>query len=343
MPDGPSRNASQDSYDVLTLMPFGSGGVDLFTDAANLAPEFLSRGENLRLAHGPVERRDGWAKLYQPTDVCGSKTFGTTGKYATIPTAAQLVLAKGGWGLHVSYVLRWPDAGKTAFVLSSKPSGGTFHVLKHTVSDSGQPTTKWRDSSGADREIVGSAVVDGTTVHVLALFDPTAGTFTQYVSGAASGTPITGLDSALTLDQTTGVVWAVGVEKETGAGVTADTQFTGAIDSLTLFSFAGTRPSSGDTTLAATLLRHSARQWPAPQMDSVIFNYDMDATDAMYDSSRFKNHASLVGSPTNTAAVALSSMPGNHVGSFDGPLGKRVNIFGNYGRLFFQIIRGDAA
>jgi len=248
VPSGPSQNSLQDSYDVLTLMPYGVGGVDLFTDAANLAPEFLSRGENLRSGRGPVERRDGWAKLYKPTDVCGSKTFGADTKYATIPAAAQLVIAKGGWGLHVSYVLRWPNAGKTAFVLSSKPSGGTFHVLKHTVSDAGQPTTKWRDSSGADREIVGTAVADATTVHVLALFDPTVGTFTQYVNGASSGTPVTGLDSALTLAQNTGVEWVVGVEKETGASVTADTHFDGAIDSLTLFSFAGTRPSSGDTT-----------------------------------------------------------------------------------------------
>lgn len=341
---GPSRPSAQDSTEVISLVPPGVGGVDLFTHPASLPPEVLARSENCRNLRGPLERREGVAKLYQPSDPCGSKTFGTDAKYATIPSAAQLLLPKGGFGFKASFVATRPASGKTAYLIASLPLG-LSEVFWVTLSDAGVVTAAFRDTGGNVVSVASTAQTQSDALHLLALLDPILGTWTLYLNGRASGTPASGLSSTIQPIQTPSVIWSVGVEKETGAGVTADTLFPGAIDALTLFQFQGQRLGVATTagTLANMLLRHSGRQWPTPQQDMVLFNYDMDKANEMVDSSRYKNDASLVGTPTNTAAVAKSTMAYNFIGSFDTPQGARTNVIGNAGRLFWQKLRANAA
>lgn len=339
MSPGPSRSAGQESADVTAIKPVAPGGVDLFTHPALLGPGYLRQGENIRLADGCLARRLGPAKIYKASSVGGSKTFGATTKYATIPAASQLLLPAGGHAFHASFVATRPSAGNTAWLLSSRPNGQTYHVYKVTLDENGLLTCAWRTSAAATITTTTAAITAGLTVHLWAIYDPIAGTYTAYINGTASGTPHSGLASTLQPAQDTGVIWAVGVEKETSAAVTANSQFLGAIDSLTLMTLVGTRPSSGTTTLLATLLRHSARQWPSPWMDCIRFNYDMDAASAMTDSSLFANHATLVGVPADTPAVAYDSLVSNFVGSLDMLDGSLVNIIGNHGRLFFETVR----
>jgi len=174
--------------------------------------------------------------------------------------------------------------------------------------------------------------------HLLAVYDAVAGTFTCYLNGAVSGTPITGLSSALQPVQTAGVVWTFGVEKETSAAVTANSAFPEKIDGMTIFTLRGSRPASGTYTLAALLKKHSARAWPNPRMDSVLAHYDMDEASGttMYDRSDNKNHGTYVGTPSITAAVALTSMPTNHIGTAGLGSGTQYNVVGNFGRLFYE-------
>ena len=334
----PLRNVREDSGQVLSLRPIGAGGVDLFTDASALDPSVLSRAENITLAKGTADRRKGALKLTKFQTAGASRTFGTDAKYATFTPP---LIPAGGFAFYRHFVATRPAGGNTAYVMGSRPTGQTFHVILITLSDAGVITVTWRDSGGNDRTVATSAVTDGSTVHLFAIYDAVAGTFTVYVNGASSGTPLTGLDSTLKPVQTTGVVWTFAVHKQTAAAVTANTHFDGVDDGFTLFTLRGTRPASGTTTLAETLRRHSARTFPTPQADYVLAHYDNDEASGtvMYDHSKYKNHGTYAGGPSVTFDVALLSVPTNLITRYGHPNGE-VNVVVSAGDAFYEVTRG---
>lgn len=336
-----SRETSRDtSYEVLPIIPIGRDGLDLFTDAAALPPSALIRSENMRLSRGTADRRLGGLKLGKYASPGGALTFGTTGKYATIPAATQLLVPTGGWAFRLSGTAKRPSGGNTSYLVSSRPTGQTYHVLKVTLSDAGVLTVTWRDAGNTDRTVACTALDDEATFHLLAIYDAPAGTFTVYVNGASSGTPLTNLDATLQPIQTSGVVWAFGVEKETGNAVTANSQFLGKMDAATLFTLRGTRPSSGTTTLASVLRKHTFRSWPTPQMAEVLFHYDFDSTTTFYDGSNYKNHGTISGTPTLENAVAYDGAMGQTIHTIQSPSSQRTNVYGAGGGVYYEITKG---
>ena len=337
----PNVSSTRRDTQPTTYAPPFTGGVDQFTAAALLPPECLAVAENLRSSDLGLSRRPGAAKLTRLSTSGYSKTFGAVTIYATVTSAAQLRPPKGGFGVHASFVMQYPASGRTGYVVSSMPNGTAYNVFSIAVSDAGVITVSWRDTAAATHSIATAAVTSGVSVHLLAIYDPWAGTYTVYVNGAASGTPETGLASSLQ-PATTATNWVFGVEKETGGAVTANSFYPGAIDSLTLFSFAGIRPASGSPTLASVLLKHSKRRWPTPQSGMVQFNYDCDDLAAgaiLTDSSRFKNNAAITGVATDSQPVGLLSIPGNMVGSFEMPDTTLMNILGAGGTMYYEVTR----
>lgn len=342
----PNRVATARDTEPVTFSPFGAGGVDFFTAPALVPPEMLSEGYNLRSSDLGLSRRPGAAKVAQLTSGGASKTFGADTKYATITAASQLLIPRGGWALRVSFTAVRPSAGNTAYILSSKPSGAAYNVMQLTLSDAGVPAFSWRDSSGNTWTVTGSARTAGMPTHALALYDAPSGTFNLYINGVAVGTPITNM-GALVQPSQTPTDWFIGVEKETGGAVTANTHFDGAVDGLTLFSLAGTRPASGTPSLASVLVKHSFRQWPCPQMESVLFNYDMDGSglSSLPDTSRFGNDATVTGVITSTSEVAYASLVGQYLGTYEGAgsvdldMGAAYNLAAANGTLYYETVR----
>ena len=332
----PTRSAFQDAADVLVLRPPAPGGVDLFTHAASLPPGFARQLENVRLARSVLERRPGDVKVYRASNPCGSKTFGTTGRYATIPAAAQLLLAYGGFALHFSVLAT--RAAAACQLLHGQDGTDSDPPFDVSLSTGGVLTAKVNWDGGGSASVSSAALTDGSTQHGLFVYDAPSGTVTLYLNGSSVGTPVSALGSAKRPVQTANMAWLVAAKKTAAAVVSLP--FAGAIDSLTLFSLAGARPASGTTTLLATLLRHSRHQWSDPLADNVIFNYDLDVAGAvMRDTSVHANHATVTGTPTDSAEVALASIQCNFVGGFDANDGSRVNVFVSAGRLFYETVR----
>lgn len=333
---GPLQTAHGDSGDVLTLgtpeHPLFEGGVDLDVHASSLGASFSPRIENGDLQDGVVSRRTGAKKVYRPSDATASKTFGTTGKYALLPVATHLVIPAGGFARLSHFVATRPAGGNTSTIIGNRPTGQGYQVFGLHLSDAGVLTSTWKDSGATTRAVATAAISDGATVHLLEYFDASAGTYTVYVNGSSSGPPITGLSSSLRPDTTAGVAWVFGVEKETGAGVTANSMFLGALDDIVLFR---------NPPPVAMLLKHSARGWPTPTDPRVLFHYSFDgsSTTVLADHSGFKNHATLVGTPSNTTAVALTSMNCNFLGAIGRPDSSKVNLYGSHGRLFYETMR----
>ena len=317
-----------------------SGGVDLFTDASKLDPSVCSRVENVESQRGPMNRRAGAAKiarLASPAAQGASHTFGTDAKYATFTPP---LIPAGGHAIVRHFVATRPAAGKTAWITGARPAGQTYHVYSITLSETGVITIQWTDVAGTSHSIACAAVAADAVVHLFAVYDAVAGTYTAYVNGTSSGTPLTGLASTLMPKQDAGVVWTSGVLKQTGQAVTADTHFDGADDGLTLFTLRGKAATAGLTEL---LRRNSARAWPSPFMDFVLAHYDMDEASGtvMYDRSDRKNHGTYTGGPSVTSPVALLSAPCNMIERIDVPSG-RWNLAGSFGSLFYQAIGGLA-
>ena len=336
MASGPSRSVQHESAQTLNLRPPVTEGADYFTSPADLEPGFLRQSENVRFRDRRLSRRLGPQKVYRASSPCGSKTFGTTGKYATIPAAAQLLVGYGGFALHFSVVASRGAA--TAQLLHGQDGADSVPPLDISLSTSGVLTALVNWDAGGSSSVVSAALADGSTQHGLFVYDAPSGTLNLDLNGVAVGTPVTGLGSAKRPVQTANMAWLVAAKKTAAAVVSQP--WIGAIDSLTLFSLAGARPASGTTTLLSTLLAHSQRQWPTPQMDCVLFNYDMDAAGAvMKDSSLFANNATVTGTPSDTGEVALSSIPMNFVGALDAADGSRSNLIGSAGRLYYQTVR----
>lgn len=342
----PARNTRRESDKIVRIGPakdgsggLGSLGVDLFTEEGQLSDFALRQGDRVRSESGALVRAPGSKRLAVLTNSTASRTFGTTAKYATFTPS---LIPTGGFAIHLHltpYSLEVP-VGDTGYVVGSRPSGVAYHVFKVTNTDSGGVAVSWRTSAGATHSITLTGVT-ATDSHLLAVYDAVAGTFTCYLNGAVSGTPITGLASTLQPVQTAGVVWTFGVEKETGSAVTANSSFPNKIDGMTIFTLRGIDPTAGSPSLLDTLRKHNYRAWPSPAMPMVLAHYDMDEASGttMYDRSRYKNHGTYVGTPTVSAPVALSFPVGNYAGTFQSATGSRTNLFAAGGALFSQVVR----
>jgi len=325
----------------LALVPFGTGGLDEFTDEYALTLGRLRRADNVRTATGALERRKGAKKLWQFTDPGASKTFGTDAKYASIPAGTHLETLDGGFALTLHITAERAGVGNTAMILSSRVSGQSYHVLRVQIDENGLLYVGFEKRSGGDCVVTTSALTASAAVDVLAIFDPVGGTFTVYVDGVSSGTPVTGLTAADGPVAGAGTAWHLGVHyNPVGATVVANTFFGGAIQGVTLLSLRGIRAASGTTTLVDTLIRHSARMWPAPQAPSCLMNFDCadTSTTTLYDSSRYKNDATMTGTPSNTSSISTRSIPSNFVGYLELPNSRGVNVIASHGRLYYETI-----
>ena len=324
----------------MALIPFGVGGLDEFTHESLLPLGRLRRADNVRIATGALERRKGAKKLWAFSDPNNSKTFGTDAKYASIAAATHLETLNAGFALMLHFKAD-RAVGSLAFILSSRVNAQAYHVLSVNINSGGLLKVAFEKSSGGTATVTTTALTSGQPSHVLALFDPVGGTFTVYVNGAANGTPVTGLTIADGPIAGAGTAWHIGAEYNPAtAGVVATTHFDGAIQGVTLLSLRGMRPASGTTTLVDTLIRHSARLWPAPQAPNCLMNYDFahSSTTVLYDSSRYKNDGTLTGTPSNTTEIATGSIPSNYVGYLELPNSRGDNVIASNGRLYYEKI-----
>ena len=325
--------------------PVGWGGLDEFTNAHMLDENRLRKAKNVRLEDRSVKRRDGSRKLVATTDRGASITFGTDAKYASVPTAAQLLLPAGGFAVRMSFKVVWPGASDTGYLVSSRITGQAYHVFSVTMSDAGVLIVAWTKAS--DNSLVSittSALTANSDQHLLAVFDAPAGTFTLYLNGVSVGTPVTGIAVTEKPHQAADD-WYFGVHWNPSAGpaaAVADTHYAGLMDGFTLLTLTGTRPSSGSPTLNNELIRQSLQQWPLPQSRMVVASYDFnEATGTtLIDHSRFKNDGTLAGTPTlGGTAVALPCVAGQHVGHFEKADGKRTNLVATAGTLYYETVR----
>lgn len=333
---GPSRQPGQESADVLHLRPPAPGGADLFTAAALLGPGFLRRSENVRLADGRISRRAGVGKIARIASTCASKTFGTTGKYATIPAASQLLIPYGGFALHFSFTA--VRALVSAQLIYGQDGADSVPPIDVSLDSSGHLVCTVNWDGGGSETFQSGVLTDGSTQHALLVYDYTIGSVCLALNGVMAIPEIVGASVNKRPVQTANMAWLVGAKKTAASVVSLP--FLGKIDSLTLWMGAGTG-TSRTAGYISTLVAHSRRQWPNPLADDVLFNYDMDETSAtsMRDTSRYANHASVTGTPTVTAEVALSSVPCNFVGALDATDGSRSNIVGVAGNLYYQKTR----
>jgi len=169
------------------------------------------------------------------------------------------------------------------------------------------------------------------------------GTFTLYVDGAVSGTPVSGLAADTQPIQSAATDWYFGVEWDPSTpGVTAGTHFDGELDGWMLMALRGQRISEGNPTMLSVLLDHSFAQWPLPQDPRVLACYDFDdgAGAVAKDRSRFRNDMTLVGSPTWAAGTAYRAANGNLLKVVQRPSDERLNLFGSAGDLYYEVQRG---
>ena len=332
-----------DDLTTFSLVPFGIGGLDEFTHESLLPPEFLRQAENIRLSKLSLDRRQGGLKLNKFSDPSGSKTFGADTRWATIPAATQLEGLSGGFAIGGHFTAVRPGAGNTAFILSSRVSGQSYHVLKITIDENGLVSFTFEKASGGAATVTTTALTANAATNFLAILDIFAGTWTVYIDGVSNGTPVTGLAAADAPIAGSGTAWHLAAHYDPGAGpaaVVANTHFDGKIQGFVLHSLRGIRPASGTTTMVATLLKHSSRLWPAPQLPHILFMYDCHGSSILEltDASRFKNSATVAGTITSTAAVTFASLPTNAVQYVTTPSGRRDNLVCSHGRLFYETL-----
>lgn len=337
MPDyGPLKTTvRQDSGTIVPLFgraaPFE--GVDLYTDPAALDPGYFARGENVDGSAGTLDRRRGArkiARLSNPSSVGASKTFGAVGKYATF--VPPLVPYGGfGFGFHCVATRGLDDA----YLISGNDGTDAHNMpVSVTLSTAGVLTVTVYWDGGGSTALATSALTDGLTVHAFLAYDPVAATLYLYVNGALAAS--TGSLSGKRPLQYS-MTWYVAVLKTILVGISYP--FLGAIDGLVLFTFRGVGDTAG---LIASLVRQSARQWPAPQEDMVLAFFDMDdAATVMRDRSGRGNNGTVTGTPTVTAAVALLSAVTNLVTALETP-GFTGNVVASHGDLFYQRTAGVA-
>lgn len=309
--------------------------------------------ENLRCEEGLLSRRKGSSRvavLADPTATAGSWFFGASTKYATIPSNASQLVPVGGFALGFHFEAIRPAGGNTANILASRVTGKAYGPFSITLSDAGVPRFAWRkESNEGEVAITGTAQAAGAMVHGWFIYDPfTSGGKTHLIiNGADDGTPVTSVGASEQPMQDNPLIH-VGVEWNPDAGPAApvaNTQHLGAIDSMTLLGFNGrgiTDTSRGGSTLLAMLRKWVFQDWPNPASGMVRWHYAMDEGSGtqLTDSSNYKNHGTLVGTPTSTNGIARRVVHGQHVGAIEQTSGARLNVVAAGGAIATESVRG---
>lgn len=315
----------------------GSSGVDLITKDGSLVQTALRRADRVRIGDGGLTRALGPKRLKVFAPAAFSRTFADVAKYGTIPAAAQLRLAYGGFGVHFSITaLR---GGATGQILHGQDGADGTPPFDFSLSSAGVLTTAVNWDGGGSASVSSAVLTDASVQHGWFIHDAVLGTVTLYLNGSSVGTPVTGLGTGKRPLQTASMAWLVGAKKSAAAVVTLP--FMGKIDALQVQVFGGLQIASGNPSLLSTLLAHSLRQWPNPREPRVVAQYDFDEASGtvMKDRSRFANHGTYTGAPTASAAVAWSFPVGNLCSAFEGADGSRKNTFGSGGALFYETTR----
>lgn len=324
----------------MDLHPVGADGLDYQSNKAVARPNSIVVGESIRLDTGALARRKGDAKVYRAAEVASSKHFGADTIWATIPAAPQLQIQAGGFAVLMHFLAKRPAATETAYILSSRVNGQSYHVVSITLSDAGAITVTVQFETAGPTSASTAVIGDGDRVDLLVLFDAVAGTLTLYVNGEASGTPATGISSSDKPVAGAGTDWHFGVHYDPAvAGVVANTHFDGDMHGFTLITTRGIRVSDGLRPFKDMLIRHSSRLWSLPQAPYVLACYDMaDVGLVLLDRSDFENHAACEAGTTDAPAVANAVTITNHVGHAQFPNRTRTNIFGSHGRMFYEFV-----
>lgn len=345
----PSRGQSKKTV----KFRLGEWSLDMQTSARALPSGRYAVGDNLRLDRGLVARRDGSRRVAILTDVtaaAGSWTFGTTGKYAQVPAAAQQLIPVGGFALAFHFSAARPSAGNTAHYLATRVTGKTYGPFSVTLSDAGVVTAAWRKESDESAvSIASTAQADGASVHGWLVYDPytSGGKSNLIINGADDGTPVTAIGAAEQPMQDNPLVH-FGVQWNPDAGPAApvaNTQFLGKCDSSTLFAFNARSISDtalGGSTLMATLRKWVFQDWPNPESAMVRWHYAFDEGTGtqLTDSSRFKNHGTITGAASATAGVARRIVNGQFVGVLEQTSGARLNVVASGGAVSTESVRG---
>lgn len=357
MPRVPTRVRSGESIPIGS--PPGSVGLDQNSDPTTLPPGALSLARDVVLLDG-VGRRNGSRKVFQFTDTAadyGAKVFGTDAKYARFRPP---LIPKGGFEFHFHFTAVRPTSGATTrYLWSSWTSHANFNsigVIWGTIGSTGNFTilVNWEGGSSVATSISVLALTDGGEYHGLLVYDPKAGTLTLYLNGEVAGTPVTGLDDDLQPRQDSGVDWYLGVSYDPGVGVDTGRSFTGYLDAIGCSSLAGIDIADEDAdadpprrSMLTQLRRESWCDIRNPDSGLLLFHYGLDeptaGTGTMYDASRYQNHGTYFGSPTNAARIAIRAQNGQYLGTVrraavgdlrDG----RVNVVIVGGDVYYEIL-----
>lgn len=301
------------------------------------------RSDNTRLDTFVLRPRLGLRKVHVETDPAATNGSWALGSdhttYAVASSASHLLVPEGGFAFHHSFVA--DREANTAYVLSTRISGAkNYGPITITLSSSGVVTSEWRDASETAHSIASSAVSDGATVHLLLVYDAKAGTFTQYINGAANGTPETGLASTLKPAQDA-VDWWFGANNDGSSSAVSTTGFQGRNDSTYLLSFRGIDPSD----LVTRLRKSTWKEWTNPDSAMVLMHYDWNESSGttVTDRSRFKNDMAITGSPASEAGLVFPADNGNFIDTLQNANGGRINTAVLGGRVLYETIREASA
>lgn len=312
--------------------PVGGDGLILTAAPAMLPPGAWRISRNAVTDAGTYARRAGDVKVSRLTDAAdthGAKVFGATAKYATMPIP---LIPKGGFAVKFHHTatrdatLRWLwDSAQsfnyaTRVIWADLTAAGVFEI-----------NVKWSD--GTTSSITTAALVNGSELHGLLVYNPKAGTLTLYINGDVAGAPITGLSAELQPYQSVAYPWYLACTFNPTVGVQANTGVVGALDAFTIFSFKGIEDiTDSDSTvepprksLLTELRERNYQDWPNPADPMVLVHYGMDeavaGTGPLYDSSDAQRHGTYFGAPTNAAGVARRAQNGQFLGTT-----KRTNV-----------------
>lgn len=341
-----TRSSHKPKPITLDLVPPGAGGLDMHTHESLLQRDRLRIAENVRTDDHSLSRRPGAIKIAGYETPHAAWSFGNDTTYAEIPAALQLQGRPGGFVRRFTIEATRPTPGQKAWIHSSEVPGTGKHVLSAWLDENGILTVGFRDFQLNDWEIASNPIADGAVVAVMDVLDVVSGTYTLYVDGKVSGTPIGGFNSNWHTDQSS-VNWYIGINYDSQAGSPlVNTFFSGRIDAFTFFSLRGTRPALGNPTLIDALRRWTFQTWPNPTSDMVLAHYDFNdeiLDPAFADRSRFKNHATRFGTPTRGAALARRAVLGNHCALHQRADGMQANLVSIGGRVYYEVIREGAS
>lgn len=333
---------------TVTMQPLGMAGLDANTPISLLPAERYARGENIRNVTG-IERRYGRARLSAATDVtaaAGSWTYGTTADYASIPAATQQLIPVGGFGVYLHF--RATRNANTGVILASRVTGKAYGPFSWTLSAAGLLTVSWRKESDESAVSHTATITDGADCHTLLVYDPytSGGRSLLYIDGVLSSTVTSVGESEQPMQDNP--IMSLGVEwNPSGPGVTANSNFAGAIDTFCALAFAGRNVSAAGpsgTSLLDRLIRESFCDWRNPDDGMLLWQYPADegSGTSLIDATQHKNHGTLVGSPSASNGVCRRCVPGNAAGYIERTDTGVVNYYAAGGRIYYETIKKGA-